>query len=1324
MAPVLPSSLSPHICIIASDDLSQYLRDAGLPPLQAILQSFSPLPQVTTRTTTLSSVPHESFALRFSDLVEIEKGCQEDEEQRATRTLDWIGERLGRRCAKWVDDIGDKEGIKTPWWDEFKRCIEGNHIPARTEAWNHPVAVIMGVSTSAPNPLQAITALHARPLNFPSWLDPHILKCTVIVHPPNSALSDEEVGALFNAVKKQFGLHSYLLPLSASDASQSVPVPALVPRLPALGEEDGPVDVPVNMLKMNEVDIQRTARFAREFVVMSLVPWMERCVVEWNENFAATRRLPSRLFSSTRRLFGGATSPPPMHSSHSSLSMSRSSTLPGTSAITGPPPQPQQRRLAEFATILGDFKLAVNVWDTIRKDGHGGSDILPVLLSPSPSHQLHASNALAAIHPLTGEPRASSQLLAALYGVRWEIGIGYPDFVSDVVEGERWLVWAAGGSEEVPSAILLGQAALLSANKGAHHRAAFWYALAANRLEKSGIKPLTMYFLRKAHGLYQNRPLKELSPSFWDSENKKENSSAAVADIISAIEHPLGRLLYGTGDIEGAVKLFMGLLRDEAGYTPRPDDQEVVLETPHKAYLDDFRTALSHYVQTSEDKTFLQALRLPFGFCVPKHCRTRLAGGSGQGDKAEWEKRENEWNVFWKQQGRTESLIKGGRVAVEETFWVDVSLHNPLDTEVNLSQFTVLVEESNSEGPSTSIDVETIDDVLLGPKESRMAWIRFVSVGVTASRAGTLVITHATFKFLSLLPSTESLATRGRRLHDTPAQRQQATYASDVKIKVEVVEANQRLLAQFVDDGRMLLLQGETKSLSLWLSNAGTNNVDEVWIVSGSVEQVWVDGSDDGAPHHVKTGDDGGATSTVRTANWAGPSAPQRLPLAQALQPEDSTEINILLHSDQIGRHDLQLMVVYREAGSESFHSVQVLRDYDVQPLVSLGASARPARSLDAIWLIDVDVENVGGTDVEFTSVTTTSPSWSCTAAGHSLCVLRSGYVELTVLNGIYRGTLHVAQSTKLFLEATRRENLQELHEVTEFVRGKVSSLLQGKEIDSTRPPALDLCFSRIQPHSESDVVEPHSSSECYFIEKARQVTVLAELKHRYPSIPLDSLPNIFPLYHPQAVDVTLFWRIITPETTERVGHVTVRVDNVGVGHGLLRDIVDTAESAKVVRSMYAETTREKAEVLRCVKESEWNAEGDPVVVRILGQDDIKHAFAEGPCRAKVTFGLRNQSLTHEVAYSLQVARAQDVDTRHSALRYTGRLAFRGRLKPCERVELRPQAWVTRPGSFGAGPWMLEVNVLDKGDANEELVRQRFTQTGDGEDTVLNVLRQ
>lgn len=98
---------------------------------------------VTTRTTNLTSVPHTSFALRFSDLAEIEAACKEDEEQRAVRTIDWIGERINKRSTKWVEDMekaGEKDGLRTPWWDELRRCAEGDHVPSRVDSWNHPAA--------------------------------------------------------------------------------------------------------------------------------------------------------------------------------------------------------------------------------------------------------------------------------------------------------------------------------------------------------------------------------------------------------------------------------------------------------------------------------------------------------------------------------------------------------------------------------------------------------------------------------------------------------------------------------------------------------------------------------------------------------------------------------------------------------------------------------------------------------------------------------------------------------------------------------------------------------------------------------------------------------------------------------------------------------------------------------------------------------------------------------------------------------------------------------------------------------------------------------
>ncbi len=100
---------------------------------------------VTTRTTALTSVTHPNFMLRFSDLADVETVCKEDEEQRAGRMIDWISSRVSAKCSRWIEDVQKigEENLKdgrTPWWDELKRCTEGDNTPSRMEGWNHPVA--------------------------------------------------------------------------------------------------------------------------------------------------------------------------------------------------------------------------------------------------------------------------------------------------------------------------------------------------------------------------------------------------------------------------------------------------------------------------------------------------------------------------------------------------------------------------------------------------------------------------------------------------------------------------------------------------------------------------------------------------------------------------------------------------------------------------------------------------------------------------------------------------------------------------------------------------------------------------------------------------------------------------------------------------------------------------------------------------------------------------------------------------------------------------------------------------------------------------------
>ena len=144
--------------------------------------------------------------------------------------------------------------------------------------------------------------------------------------------------------------------------------------------------------------------------------------------------------------------------------------------------------------------------------------------------------------------------------------------------------------------------------------------------------------------------------------------------------------MYTTGEVAGAVRLFLGLLRCSSLQSPRPFPSHVTngdeLPSPDKIFLEDFRVAfkvcpfpqlnasgsssgfLQHFQAISKNPAPLSDLKLPFTFCLTRQTRLRLPRDTADGEPSVWEKREEDWQAFWKSRGK-EVLQKSGKGAVD-----------------------------------------------------------------------------------------------------------------------------------------------------------------------------------------------------------------------------------------------------------------------------------------------------------------------------------------------------------------------------------------------------------------------------------------------------------------------------------------------------------------------------------------------------------------------------------------------------------------------------------------------------------------------------------
>jgi hypothetical protein len=212
------------------------------------------------------------------------------------------------------------------------------------------------------------------------------------------------------------------------------------------------------------------------------------------------------------------------------------------------------------------------------------------------------------------------------------------------------------------------------------------------------------------------------------------------------------------------------------------------------------------------------------------------------------------------------------------------------------------------------------------------------------------------------------------------------------------------------------------------------------------------------------------------------------------------------------------------------------------------------------------------------------------------------------------------------------RDDVPDFSDTVQFVIGKLAHLLKGLPIEESLPSPLNIRSNYIIETSDSCI---NTTSTMSLLHQNRRNLAARELVVRHPYVAPALHPYIFPLYHPHSLDVLIFWDI---PSSGRSGLVLISGANVGAGHGALNAVIREVQELKVKRSMFAETDREKSNVLEAIRASEWNAEMNPVSLTTIEPGVIHHDFSERSCQIPVTFMLRNFSMTHPSKYTLKLA--------------------------------------------------------------------------------------
>ena len=377
-------SFSPTVAIYAAQETDALARSKGYQ--NGFTDLIKPYGErvagkVVVRDSVGASRAWDDFGVHFIDLNQLSRDALAIPSK---TSLEQLEETTERRLASLSGMNASDEAPSeiSPLYKHFLSRLLQTHRISTHETFRHPVCTVIAISSSTPQPIETLRSLYQQTAQgsvaLPSYVNPEYLRYYVLVHDEDRD-DFQKSSALFDQMKRHFGLHCHLLrlrsvPPSPSDDIEDVPMPEwLSPAEELSNLVNNPDLIELHEAKQHATfasDAAATRTFIRELVAQSVVPHMEQRTALWNEQVASRRRGITGRFMSISRRWGGIGTSSRNASSATNLTGSGSSG--NYDSVQGlyryDSPEALLRKLADYSFMLRDYKLAASTLELVTSD--------------------------------------------------------------------------------------------------------------------------------------------------------------------------------------------------------------------------------------------------------------------------------------------------------------------------------------------------------------------------------------------------------------------------------------------------------------------------------------------------------------------------------------------------------------------------------------------------------------------------------------------------------------------------------------------------------------------------------------------------------------------------------------------------------------------------------------------------------------------------------------------------------------------------------------------------------------------------------------------